>query len=548
MSDVKKQNFIQGTLILSIAIVVVKIFGFLFKIPLINVIGSEGYGHFSVAYNVYSLLLTISTGGLPVALSKMIAESEQLGRYNQMNETYKIARNVLAVLGIVFALLMIFASKWVSGIMGDDLAWTSIVALSPAMFFVCFVSAYRGFFQGRANMTPTAISQVIEVLSKLFVGLTLAFLVVKVWKKGVDIGSAGAIVGVSLGTALSAFYLSYYKNKHYGHEHKETSDVPEATGVILKKFLYLAIPITISASVMAIIVLLDNSILLNVLQNHHHMSNEEAVSISGIYNAAYTIANLPVAFMPAITSSILPAISAAIVAKNNKQADFIGNTGLKIASLLAMPCAAGMYFLADGIMGVLYFNQSDIAQGGVVMLQYLALVVITYSFVLVSNSILQAHGQVNKTLISVLVAGILEVPLEFLLVAKGTVKIFGITIMNQPVLGAPLSTVFCAVVILVFNTIWIKTKVKGSIQLGRIVIKPFICALVMGIVTKLVYKGIMSVLSLSTVSMMIALVVSILVAVVVYVVMLSVTKCITEEELEYIPKANIVKKVLRVGK
>ena len=163
MSDsMKKQTFLHGTALLALATAVVKVIGALYKIPLNAIIGEQGFGYFNTAYEIYNVLLMISTAGLPVAMSRMISEASSLGHYKQVRKIYTVARTIFLTLGLVGALLMTVFCKQLAAFQEQPDAWAAIGALGPSAFLICLMSTYRGFFQGQSNMKPTSISQVLE--------------------------------------------------------------------------------------------------------------------------------------------------------------------------------------------------------------------------------------------------------------------------------------------------------------------------------------------------------------------------------------------------
>ena len=202
-STPKKNSFFGGAAILTASVIVVKLIGALYKIPLGWVLSDAAYADFYTAYDIYSLLIIISTGGLPVALSKMVSEANALGRVNQVKKVFTLALAAFCVLGTISFCIMAFLPQQLADLMQDSHAAYSILALAPAVFFICPMSAMRGYFQGHAQMTPTAVSQVIEALCKLVIGLALAS-AFKTSFEDEAMAAAGAILGVSVGCLLGA--------------------------------------------------------------------------------------------------------------------------------------------------------------------------------------------------------------------------------------------------------------------------------------------------------------------------------------------------------
>ena len=198
----KKSTFFGGAAILAAGIAIVKLIGAVYKIPLGNILGDEGFGHFNNAYVIYNLLLMVSTAGLPVALSKTISEANALGRRNQVHRVFNVALVTFFLLGAVsFAVMFLFAQP-LADLQGDGMAVYAVQAIAPACFFVCVLSTFRGYAQGHSNMVPTAVSQIIEALGKLIIGLALAWFLVQQGMSSA-FSAAGAIFGVTCGAASS---------------------------------------------------------------------------------------------------------------------------------------------------------------------------------------------------------------------------------------------------------------------------------------------------------------------------------------------------------
>ena len=190
LSGQKQNTFFGGAAVLALGILVVKLIGMFYKIPLTNIIGEQGNADFGNAYNIYAVLLTISTAGLPVAVSKMVSEANALGRRNQVHKIFRTSLGVFLLLGGVSFLIMFFQADQLAAMMNDDKAALGIRALAPAVVCVGCLSAFRGYAQGHGQMTPTAVSQIIEALCKLVIGLSLALWLIRAGQ-GEDVAAAG---------------------------------------------------------------------------------------------------------------------------------------------------------------------------------------------------------------------------------------------------------------------------------------------------------------------------------------------------------------------
>ena len=176
----KKQNFIHGAAILTVGVIIMKLLGFIYKIPLGNILGDEGYSMFTSAYSIYFIFFTLATAGLPVALSRLIAEADANGRAKQEEKTFRVALATFAVIGVIFALILFLFPEWLAAkYLENPDAALSIKAMAPSILLVCLVSAYRGYCQGNGNMIPTTVDEVLEVLFKVISGLILASCLLK---------------------------------------------------------------------------------------------------------------------------------------------------------------------------------------------------------------------------------------------------------------------------------------------------------------------------------------------------------------------------------
>ncbi len=508
----KGQSFVKGALVLGLANLIVKIIGAFFKVPLINLIGDDGSGYFNVAYQIYTFMFIIATAGFPVAISKMVSESAAKGAEKESRKIFRVAFGFLAVVGLIGTLIMfIFADK-LATLVGIPDATLGITAIAPAVFFVAMTSAYRGYFQGRQNMYPTAFSEVIESTGKMLIGLAGAWIFMSMTVNGalgglVDFGakevnsphtqtvfaSAGAIFGVTVGTLLSCLLLSVI---YIGNRRKKqvVSDgiEPRNSKTILKELVKIAIPITIGASVSSLTTLIDMGTISHrlvirpeVFDAYAHMFErgtsffekmvtegwsgaelltQKAATLYGMYTGkALTMFNLPLTLVVALGTSFVPAISAAVARAKRVDAKTITESTIRIAVLFAAPCAIGMAVLSKEILSFLFgdYNAHTV-------LKILSLAIIPVGIVQVSNAILQAYGKVYKPVIHMVIGGVVKIMVNYL-----CIPYLGID-------GAPVGTGVCYLIIAVLNVISI-IKVAGiEFKWNSFVIKPILAALIMG--------------------------------------------------------------------
>ena len=284
MAEPKKQNYLHGAAILAAGVVIMKVLGAIYKIPLGNILGDEGYAHFLVAYNIYSVFLTLATAGLPVALSRMISEANTMNRPNQVRRIFSVAWWTFFVLGVACTLIMALFPTQLADMLSDIEAAKSIFVLSPAVLLVCLTSAYRGYCQGHENMTPTTVGQVLEVLAKVVAGLALAWYLTGSGHT-LSTSSAGAIFGVTVGSLVALAYMFIYKRRHY-RDGASGTDMPESRGKVLRTLLRVAIPITLGSSVLSLINLIDSGLCMGRLQDAAGFSYADAKVLYGVYGKA----------------------------------------------------------------------------------------------------------------------------------------------------------------------------------------------------------------------------------------------------------------------
>lgn len=528
MSEPKKQNYLHGAAILTLGVIIMKILGAIYKIPLRNILGDAGYGYFNAAYSIYNVLLTISSAGLPVALSRMIAEANTLGRYNQVQRTRRVAFVTLTVLGgALSALMLFFPSEMSVVLVHKPESAKSVFALAPAVMLVCMTSAFRGYIQGHEDMRPTTVGQVLEVLVKVIVGLTLAEWLIHTGSD-VQTASAGAIFGVTAGALAAVIYMGL-KSRNYGRD-KHSDDVPDSVGDTFKRFIKIGVPITLGASVMSVITLLDTN-LVNVRLLDAGLSGELADTLYGSYSAMLTLYNLPAAFITPLTISVVPAISAAIAERDEHAAGEIAESSLRISTIVSLPMGVGLSVLAYPIVNVLYTDTHEI---GPTLLVYLGIASFFVCISLMTNAILQASGYEKYPVYSMLAGGAVKLIVNWVLVGNPDINI----------VGAPIGTICCYVVMCVMNCVFLHRCMKNPPNYSNVLLRPIISSAVMGVSA----WGSYALLTrfASALPMAISMLISICVAVVVYVLMVAVTKAVTYDDLKLIPKGEKIAQILRI--
>lgn len=540
----KQNSFFGGAAILAAGILIVKLIGMFYKIPLINIIGEAGAADFNNAYNIYAVLLTVSTAGLPVAVSKLVSEANALDRRNQVRRTFRLALVLFLALGLVSFLVMFFRADALAGMMNDSKAAAGIRALAPAVVCVGCLAALRGYSQGHSNMAPTSVSQIIEALCKLVVGLGLAFWLVKQGKDP-DVAAAGAITGVTVGTVVALAYMVLDFLLSRGREDTRGTDRPDSAGSILVNILKIAVPITLSSSMVGIVTVIDSSLVQGQLQSALDLTEQASRTLYGNYSGALNIYNLPTSLMAAITASVIPAVSAALARRDRRGAARITGSALRITALLSFPMGVGLFVLGTPIIRLL-FPKLNVAVAGP-LLSTLGIATPFVCMVLVCNSVLQAHGFINLPVIVMVLGGIVKIVNNYNLVGA-----IGIA-------GAPVGNILCFGLALVLDLVVITRVIPNRPRLLPIFAKPAVASAVMGGAAWAVYGLLSRILSseqvdqagqtvraVSRMGNAAGIFLSIAVAGVVYLVLVIALRAISRDDLALMPKGDKLARLLRL--
>lgn len=512
MDKNSNKTFMKGAAILLLANLLVKIIGAGFKIPLTYLLDERGMGLFTTSYTIYTLLFIVATAGLPVAVSKMVAESAAKNRRLEIKKILESSFLLLGIIGVLGFVILFFSADNLAGYTGSIEAAPGIRALAPAILFVALMSAFRGFFQGHQDMIPTAISEVTEALGKLVIGYTLAYLLID---KGVEYASAGAVFGVSMGAALGFISLLflYIKRKD---KRDFSSGVSESKRrrELIKKIIVIAIPITIGACVFSLTTVIDMLMIQNRLR-FAGFTEERALALWGSYSGySVTIFNMIPTLITCISISVVPAIAKAYAVRNYEDAQNTTAMGMKTTILFSLPCAVGIALLARPILNIVFKNTNAAPT-----LQILGYAVVFVSLVLVTNAILQATGKTWVPVWHMAIGGIVKVIINFFLVGNPDININ----------GAPIGTNLCYIIILVLNIISIGKIIGIKLNLSDAIFKPLISVTAMGIVTMVLYQLV------DGSGRLFEAVVPIAGGAVIYFAMLFALKAINDEDIKMLP-------------
>ena len=526
----KQRNFVKGAAILGGLGLVSKLIGAVYTIATTNIVGTHGMSYYTTAFPVYTFLLAISSAGLPVAISKMVAERVTLHDYNAAHMVFRTAMKAMVIIGFITTVIMIALSRQIATVLGRPDASLAIVAIAPSLFFVAILSAYRGYFQGMQRMTPTALSQIIEQVSKLVIGLLLAYLWIG---KGEIYGVAGAILGITFSEVIALLYLLllYNRDKYVIKKRILTSVKTNLTKNIGRKLIFLATPVIIGACAMPLVQLADTAIITNTLNSmksiilfgREVMLNTDTVDSLFSLLTAYInpIINMPAVLSLALAMSLVPSISASRAEGNELGVSEKAGIGLKLSMLIGLPCAAGLYLLSTPIVHLLYSGLSgeNLITAGE-LLGIMAFAVLFLTILQTMTGILQGLGKTYLPVVNLFIG----------IGVKILVSLVFIRVPEVNIQGAAYGTLSCYGIAALLDVACVIRHTKAKIRFMDNILKPLLAAASMGLIVYMVMPKVAS----GEYSRLITLAV-IAMAMVLYVVFILFFGALNPDDMRYIP-------------
>ncbi|MBQ4324667.1 MAG: polysaccharide biosynthesis protein [Clostridia bacterium] len=461
----KRSTVLGGIAVLTLAGILVKAIGLFYKIPLTYLLGDEGLGYFNAAYTIYAWLYMLSTAGLPIAVSILISEARAREQANQVARTVRLTGRWLFAIGSVTSVALLLLAGPLARILGTQDAAYTIAAIAPTLLFVCVTSHFRGVFQGYQNMVPTAVSQLIEAFGKLGIGMGLAYLG---WQRGLGLPvvSALAVLGVTLGTALGTLYLAvrYAVAKRRGE--LAVGQAEEVEHIKIGRRLWaIALPITVSASVMSLTGLIDLGMVIRRLGNAGFTVGQATALYGNYTTLVVPMFHLPSVLISPIATGIVPALSAAYSAGSREEAAVILGGAYRVSALLGMPCAVGIAFFAKPILALLYPAAS--VESAYTLLVLIAPAIYFVSVLTVSNAALQGAGNARLPMVSMVAGAVVKIAVGYVLLGHPAVAMR----------GAPIGTALCYAVALVIDLSLVLFRLGYTPSLGAVIVKPLLSSL-----------------------------------------------------------------------
>lgn len=539
-----KNYLVQGS-ILAVASIIAKIIGMIYRFPLTNTLGNEGNSYYSTANEVYNIVLMISSFSLPLAVSKLVSERIHKGEFKNAHRVFLCAMRFALIAGGALALLTyVFAGVITKYVLSIELAVYALRVLAPAIFVFAIVGVFRGFFQGYSNMTPTAVSQVIEqIVNAIFTvvcanimysyGVSLAQengneLLGPAW--GAAGGTFGTVVSITVAMLFMMFVYTVQKSTLKRQMRRDVTTHLESERAIYRTMILTIIPIVLSTLIYNISNVADQGVFNKVLLSQGY-TEKQYTSIWGIYSGQFhVLMNVPLSLASCLAPSVVPSLTAAMARGDRGDARRKIRTSVRFTMIITIPCAVGMAALAKPILTMLYPSLETGRPLAVGIMQAGALLIILYAFSTLTTGILQGLGKLQTPLINNAAALVIHFILLYVMLTAGNLNIYAVVWSN----------ICFALIVSVLNAIAIARFLHYRQEWKRTFLIPVIVSIIMGAAAYLVYQLFHLVFG-NTISVLFA----ILAGVATYGIGLISFKGITVEEIAALPKGHLIVRLLR---
>ena len=487
-----KDTFLRGALILTFAGIIVKVIGSVNRILLSRLLGGEGIGLYQMAYPIYLLALSVSSAGIPVAISIIVAEKIAISDFYGANRVFRISLKLLGITGIIFTFLLYFGAGWLieEHFVRDARAYYAIIALAPAIFFVTVLSSYRGYFQGLQMMTPTAVSQIFEQLLRVITMIALAYYLLPL---GLEYAAAGASFGAVPGAVVGLLVLIYFYYRNRVDLKKKISTQPatqqEPSLKIISRIVKLALPVSLANIMLPVVASIDLFIVPARLEVAGYTVTQATELFGYLTGMAVALINLPTILTASLAASLVPAVSEAFTLHNHQRIYQRTSMAMRIANLITIPSFVGMYLLAMPISQMLYGTPNAGTP-----IAILSIGIVLLGIHQVSTGVLQGLGHTTIPLCNMIVAAVVKILMSWTLTAIPSLGIQGAAWATNADFGVAAFLNMYFVYRYVGFTIHIKDTGKS-----------IVAAIVMGGVVLLVYDNIMLKIFHNTIATLLAI-------------------------------------------
>lgn len=531
-----KGGFVMQAGILAIAGIIVRIIGLLYKSPLNSIIGDLGAGYYSTAYNVYTIILLISSYSIPSAIAKVISQKLALKEYkNAQKLFYGALIYVIVIGGIASIFAYIFAPLLAKG-----QAATVLKVFVPTIFFSGLLGVFRGYFQARKNMVPTSISQILEQIANAVVSLLAAFLFMEFLANSDEVsqavfGAMGSALGTGIGVLIGLVFMLgiYFKNRKQFQKDiaQDTTQKVDSYKMIFQTIFCVVTPFLLSTFIYNCSTVINMTIYQNVMMNVKNLSETVTITMYGIFAyKAVTVANIPIAMSSAMSSAMLPNVASSYIKGEVESTRRQVDKALNVTMLIAVPSAVGLLVLAKPVMQILFYQPESLDLAAK-LLGAIAITVVFYSLSTVTNAVLQGIGKVNIPVIHAAISVGIQVVVLVVLLMFTDLDLYALAI----------AMILYSLCMCILNQIAVRKYLGYKLKIKKAFVMPLVASMIMGVVAAAVYHGIYYFVRSNAIS----LIVSVVVAVLVYFIAIIKCKVITEEELRSFPKGNLIVKVAK---
>lgn len=531
---------IQGA-ILAIAGILVRLIGLAYRVPLLRIIGAEGMGYYSTAYNLYAIILLLSSYSLPLAVSKMVSARIAKNEYRNAGKILRAALIYATIVGgIGFGIIFFGADYFASSLYQMPPAKYALKSLAPTIWIMAYLGVLRGYFQGHSTMVPTALSQIFEQIVNAAVSVGAAYYLCEMAVRGAKgdevraaFGAAGGTIGTGAGTVIALFVMLIcfcFTAKDRIKEIKgDRLSKKESFNTITRILILTVIPVIASTAIYNINSVLDGMVF---GQSMKALGLEEETSkLYGIYTGGYLVlVNVPVAIANAMSSSLIPTVSKSFSRGDKGDVNLKISTVIRFATIVSFPCAIGLAVISIPVMKILFTNTEDAMLASYLMIIG-SVIVVLYSVSTVTNAILQGTSLINKPVKNAFISLIIHFIILYILLFTLKLNIIGLVFGNM---------VF-ALSMCILNARSIRKNLYYKQEIIKTFLMPFICAGVMGIIVYMVYCY----TSVKTNSRLMQTAIPILVGAPVYAILLIVTKTITKNEILQMPMGRMMVNILQ---
>ncbi len=468
--------------ILAMASMIVRVIGLLYRAPLTAIIGDEGNGYYGTAYNIYTIILMVSSYSMPSAISKLMAQKLAVGEYRNANRVFRCALTYGVLVGLVGSGLLFFGARFLV----PDVAVCVLQVFAPTVFLFGILGSMRGYFQARGSMVPTSVSQILEQLANAVVSIAAAWLLMQT-AVGADptrraqLGAMGSALGTGAGVLIALLFMVFcFRRSKEGRKAEILSDATgkeEKYRIFLRDTILVITPFMLSGVIMNLTTSLNQTIYMRMLIDLKGAGETATTTLYGIFsNKAVVISNIPISIATAVSSAIIPGISAAYARRDETGARRQVGNAIRITSIIAIPSAVGLAVLARPIT-MLMFPQMESLELASSLLSLLAVTVIFYSISTITNAALQSIGKMNLPLVS---AGIA-------LVVQTAVLVLLLRFTDLDVRALVLVSILYSVMIFAVNQYYLRRFLGIRQDVRRDYLQPLACAALMGAAAKAVY-------------------------------------------------------------